>query len=294
MIIDNWQQLKSDDPKTLNDSITMMHHAAQAVAAFGNSLLPKAADDSQSSLSWHSDLKALVSQEVNLKRRVRIALSYNSFKLHMLNADDTSMGSLPISGQTKTTALSFVRIQAREMGRRAEEVNMPDHYDLPESDYDKGAPFIVQGVDKHLELAKYRHNAQELLGAIARQYEHASTVAIWPHHFDTGSVINVDFDDVGEPTKTVGIGMAIPDDVCEELYFYVNHWSKDGDFKYDELPELSNGAKWKTEGFKGAILPVSTIIKGKSAEAQCQLTEQFLREAIEASIKLLDAEPAMA
>lgn len=271
-----------------------MHHAAQAVAAFGDSLLPKASDDSQSSMNWNSEINALCSQEVNLKRRVRIALAYHSFKLHMINADDTSMGSFPISGQTKTTALSFVRMQARSMGKSAEEVQPISSFELPDSPYNQGAPFLIKDLNELKEMAKYRHNATELLKAIAAKYEHATPVATWPHHFDTGSVINVSFDDIGEPTSTVGIGMAVEDSACGEPYYYVNHWSKDKKISYDSLPELTEGARWETGNFKGAILPMSVVVKAKTAEEQCQMVEKFLQEAIDASIQLIDAEPVKA
>ena len=182
-------------------------------------------------------------------------------------------------------------MQARSMGEKADNIKPISHFELPESDYDKGAPFLLQDVAMHQELSNYRHNAQEILAAIASDYEHSTPVAVWPHHYDTGSVINVDFDDVGEPVKTVGIGMAIPDSVCGEMYYYVNHWAKDKKISYEGLPQLSNDAKWKTEGFKGAILPMSSIVAQESAEAQCQMVEQFLKEAIDASVTLLDAEP---
>ena len=119
MIIHNWQQLKSENPKKLNDTIKMMHHAAQAVAAFGNSLLPKASDDSQSNMSWNNELKAIVGQEVNLKRRVRMALVYPTFKLHMLNADATSMASFPHIGANQNNGTKLCKNASPEYGRKS-------------------------------------------------------------------------------------------------------------------------------------------------------------------------------
>ena len=146
--------LLAHDPKALNGTIVKMHHAAQAVAAFGNSLLPKANDDSQSNMSWHSGLKALVGHVVSLQSSLRLALSYDPFELHLLNTSDTSIISFTMAGQTLATALEFIRTQVEANGGIKNSVKYPEHYDLPESDYQKGAPFLLTDTSTHLELAK--------------------------------------------------------------------------------------------------------------------------------------------
>lgn len=288
-LINNWKALTNKTPKNLTGAMQQLHHASQCVAAFGNSLIPKSSDDSQSSMNWMPDINALVSQEVNLKRRVRIALVYNKFELRMINENEDTMGVFPLSGQTKGTALSFVRTQARSMGLSGEDVQPIDHYQLPENDLDKGAPFMMTSPDDHRELAKHRHNAALVLGEIAKKYEYASPVATWPHHFDTASVITVKFDDTSNPEKTIGLGFAPADHLCDEPYYYVNHWTKKGAISYDTLPSLPEGGEWNTKtDWKGAILKASAIAKLKESTAQYELTDQFLKAAIEASLEILE------
>jgi hypothetical protein len=288
-LINNWKKLTNETPKNLVNAMQQLHHASQCVASFGNSLIPKASDDSQSSLNWVPDIRALASQEVNLKRRVRLALVYDKFELRMINENENTMGVFPLSGQTKSTALSFVRTQARAMGLSGEDVQPIDHYQLPEHDLDKGAPFLMTAPEDHRELAKYRHNASLVLREIAKMYEYASEVATWPHHFDTASLITVKFDDTSNPEKTVGIGFAPADNLCDEPYFYVNHWTKKSDISYDNLPSLPDGGVWKTDtDWKGAILKASAIAKLKEGTAQYELTDQFLKGGIEASLEILE------
>jgi len=288
-IQEDWQQFTVTETEELAEASKQLHYGAQFVAAFGHYLLPESADDSQSSMHWVSGLRALAGQEVNLKQRVRMALAYGTFELMLINENEEVLGSFPLSGQTKTTAISFVRTQARSLGvKQVQEIDIPSHYELPPHPIREGAPFQMTSPAHHQELARYRHNAQLLLQAIANEYEYATPVATWLHHFDTGSVINVKFDDQGNSQKTIGIGLAVPDALSDEHYFYVNHWREKGGADYSTLPSLPGNAQWKTEGWTGAILPVSELVKAGDAAAQCELAEDFFRQGIKASLDLLE------
>lgn len=286
--IDHWQLQEQADPKTLIPAMTQLHHAAQSVALFSNSLLPKAADDSQSSMVWLPNLKALSSQEVSLDRRVRMALLYDKFELQMIDENEDTIGLFPLSGQTKSTALSFVRAQVRSMGAKAQDVEPISQFELPKSPLDQKAPFSMTAPAHHQELARYRHNADLVLKEAAEAHEYASPVAVWPHHFDTGSVITVAFDDTSNAQKTIGIGFAPADAVCDEPYYYVNQWAKDGKLDYSTLPDLPAGAEWKTGEWKGAVLPASEIAKHQDSTAQHKLVASFLKKTIAASLEILD------
>jgi len=223
-----------------------------------------------------------------------MALVYGSFELQLINENGASLGVFPLSGQTRTTALSFVRTQAREMGLKNHDISPMGHFELPDHPIKEGAPFQMVSPATHQELARYRNNATLILQAIAGAYEYAAPVATWPHHFDTASLITVKFDDQSNAEKTIGIGMAIADSMCDEHYFYVNHWQKKGKPDYGTLPNLPGGASWKTDDWTGAILPISKVIDAGDAAAQCALAEDFLKKGIEASIALLEEEPVKA
>jgi hypothetical protein len=55
-----------------------------------------------------------------------------------------------------------------------------------------------------------------VLQKISKAYDHAETVSIWPHHFDTGSLIPVLRNNKTEVTQSIGIGWAIPDGMIDE------------------------------------------------------------------------------
>lgn len=292
-IQEDWQQLTSTEKEQLNEATKQLHYAAQFPAIFGHNLLSEASDDSQSSLHWLPNIRALSSQEVNLKRRVRMALAYDAFELILINENENTLGVFPLSGQNLTTAISFVSTQARELGLKGKEIEPIEHFELPDHPLKQGAPFQMVSPAVHQELARYRRNATLLLQAIAGEYEYASAVATWPHHFDTASLLTVKFDDQSNAEKTIGMGMAIPDNLCDEHYFYVNHWVKDsGDISYDTLPNLPGDGQWKTGDWNGAILPLSAVVGAGDGAKQCALAEDFLRKAIKASIDLLEETPA--
>lgn len=288
-LTNEWKTLENETPKNLVNTMQQLHHAAQYVAAFGHSLLPEAADDSQSNMQWVPEIKGLATQEINLKRRVRMALVYDKFELRLINENNSSLGVFPLSGQTKSTALSFARTQARELGLSGQDIDPISHFELPEHDLDKGAPFMMTSPADHQELARYRHNAALVLGEIAAKYEYASPVATWPHHFDTASLITVKFDDTSNPEKTIGIGFAPADQLCDEPYYYVNHWMKEGNADYDTLPTLPEGGQWQTDSdWKGAMLKASAVAKLKEGTQQYELVDQFMKKGIEASLEILE------
>ncbi|MCB0569684.1 MAG: hypothetical protein KDC66_07980 [Phaeodactylibacter sp.] len=289
-----WLHLTHEEAGELNASAQQLHHAAQFVALFGNSLLPKASDDSQSNMEWLPGLKALAGQEANLRQRVRMALLYDTFELQLIDENENALGGLPLPGQNKSTALSFVRTQARMLGLKPSQVKPIAHFGLPEHELDKGASFKMVGPAYHQELARYRHNAHFVLQGATEGFKFASPVATWPHHFDTGSVITLAFDDSSNPVKTIGIGLAIADRIADGFYFYVSPWQEKGKINFGGLPTLPGNASWVTGQWNGAVLKLSDIVKLKTAEEQRQLAEDFLNSAIEASQHLLGVEAVKA
>ena len=287
---DYWQQLSYEPTTELNEAARQLHHASQFVAIFGNSLLPKASDDSQSNMAWLPSLNGLAGQEVNLRQRVRMALCYDNFELQLIDENENPIGAFPLSGQTKSTALSFVRTQAREMGLKDSQIQPISHFQLPEHELDKGAPFRMVDPGHHQELARYRQNAHFALQEAAKAYDYATPVATWPHHFDTGSVINLAFDDSSNAVKTIGIGLAMADQVCKEFYFYVSPWQKKGTINWKDLRSLPGNAEWKNGPWNGAVLKLSDVVRLSNAAEQRKLVDSFLQVAIAASLYLIGAE----
>jgi hypothetical protein len=283
-----WQTFQLANPSTLNNTNQQLHRAAQFIAMVGNSLFPNAGDDSHSNMRWSDRLVGLVGRLLPLNIPVRLALIYDGFELRFVDKQYHTFSGLQLEGQNRRVINDWIRQTVTVLGGRAEELRPIRHYKLPHHSTDRGAPFRRTSTLELQELARYRHNAQLILEEMSSQFDNASPVRIWPHHFDTGSLLPVAFDDDGKMTQSVGIGLAVSDDYYNELYFYVNHWSADGRaLNYDDLPELPGGGHWHRKGWSGAILKASALTEVEKGSGQYEKAWRFLRAGINDSLRLL-------
>ena len=153
------------------------------------------------------------------------------------------------------------------------------HYEIPAHKLDKGAAFSINDKKYFQENTFYRHNAEIVLNEIAHANDQAEPVRVWPHHFDTGTLIPVALNE-GKLSKSIGLGWAIPDSMVDEPYYYLSFWSEKPDDKLKTFPKL-NAGQWMTPNWNGAVLKHSEIYKEKSAEKQFKLVESFYSRGIE-------------
>lgn len=86
-----------------------------------------------------------------------------------------------------------------------------------------------------------------------------SEIRIWPHHFDTGAFFSL------KKGLSMGIGLAIADEIVEQPYFYAAAYDVNGAIDVSSFSDLNIGA-WMNHGFKGAILE-STNVSEKEVAA---------------------------
>lgn len=280
-----WKQLSIKDTGALNRTIAYIHHAAQLVAAVGNSLLPKADDDSQSNLEWLPGINALAGQPVD--GSFRAALRYLPFELLVLDDQNRIREGKAIQGCTKKDLMKWLQGAIIRVGGAGNEVQPIDHFNIPDHPVDHGEKFPIIDPALHNELIFYRSNADWILNEVAGLYKDVSPVRTWPHHFDTGAVMTLAKGQQGAASKTIGIGWAIPDDEFDEPYYYVNHWTKKGEIDYDQLPELEGAGRWHLKDWKGAVLNSSDVIAQRQTADQQQEVLQFFRSAIRATKSFL-------
>lgn len=280
-----WQRLVIEQPAKLHDAIDYVHHAALIPASVGDSLLPKAEDDSQSNLQWLPGVNALAGQLID--GRFRAAVRYLPFELLVLDDENRIREGEFIPGNTIEELMDRIRKAITRIGGKGADIKMISHFEIPDHPVANGEVFPEIDPLVHHELVHYRNNAHWILNEVAGLYRDASPVRTWPHHFDTGSVLTMERDADGKPTKTIGIGWAIPDDKFDEPYFYVNHWVKDGDPDYSEVPELEGSGEWLTGDWTGAILLTDRVVRQKKAPDQQQEVLQFFRSAIRATKELI-------
>ena len=182
----------------------------------------------------------------------------------------------PLAGCTLDEAYAWL---GAAIGRRRAEpgcvLTRPAH-DLPEHPIAHGEPFPEVSLGATSELAAWLELADAALGSAADRLHDASVPCIWPHHFDTATLV-----DLGEG-KSIGIGFSPGDTSYPEPYFYVNLWP----YPDPGTPrrELAGGGRWHTDGWTGAVLRGDALLR---AEDRVHALDAFLVTAFDASRDLL-------
>ncbi|GLB49013.1 hypothetical protein [Neptunitalea lumnitzerae] len=234
----------------LNSIQEKFHHIAQFLGAFSNSFLPKQSDDSQTAMKWDIGKSALQSQKVS---NTYIELSYKDIMLRIKHNDTTY--ELDLLGVDFDTIKNWIVENLEDFGISAENFTTNLGYKLP-------TPFNgFVAVDNEDEMAIYtaiehRNIAQKCLESLAvNGHSKTSEIFVWPHHFDTGMLINKATDDSFE--KIIGCGYAIADHICNVPYFYAYAWAKDENLSYTNPTQLSVGQWHIKEDWKGILLPAN-------------------------------------
>lgn len=232
-------------PTGVLDAWRQLHYASQAVSEVGKSWHEPAADDSHSALTWHDG--AL--RGVGIGDGVHASLRFNPFELRIGDR------SLPLAGRTLDESMAWIRKAAGELAGPAMQDAVPAP-DLPDHEIARGAAFdggdpaafgVVQGL--------YRAMA-ETLSLMSDQLPDRPGTLCWPHHFDIAALHVVKRDAGGAMMSTIGVGLAVPDDVEPSGYVYVSGWSRDGLIDTGSLPD---SVRWR--GSMG-VLPLSELGDG--------------------------------
>jgi hypothetical protein len=200
--------------------------------------------------------------------------------LTLLLVDDASVhesAALPLVGKTRGEALEWMRVQSRRRGLDGERLRTRLHFAIAPHPTDDGRPF-EDALDGGLrELALWYGNGNFLLESQRQKTEGAGPVRCWPHHFDIATLVRLP--GTGS-LQTIGIGLSPGDQSYPEPYFYV---SPQPTPKATVRP-LSIG-RWHTEGWWGAALLGSEIVKHAAPGEQAALVTHFINEA---SARLLE------
>jgi len=104
--------------------------------------------------------------------------------------------------------------------------------------------------------------------------EETSPIQLWPHHFDVSmlwlpgeKIPGQDPDDEEYADKQMNFGFGFGDDGIPEPYFYVTAYPVPDAFPGLQLPA---GTRWQTEGFSGALLRYSSLIKNGDPDGYLQ------------------------
>ncbi len=262
----------------LNEAQLTLHHAVQFIAAAGKYLLPKKDDDSHTNMSWDSKTSTFYGGSIN--KRARVGLHIPSLSLKVSGPTGIELASFELAGKTKKEGLFWVQqaLQLKQIDTTSLESEM--HYEIPAHSTDEGKPFPEVDVDILNELANHRTVADEICAGIFSTHPKASPPRTWPHHFDHGVYVPLEFDNEGEAFRSFSVGYAVADSVINEPYFYVTQWKKDGDVNYSNTPALEHG-KWLPEKLNGAALSLSEILGSNNQKNSIEL---FIKTTVEFSL----------
>lgn len=229
------------------DARLQCHHAAQIANAPAISYLPAAPDDSHTNFTWRPDLHAFTSHPLGL--RDPLSFGWRPSELALLALEPrtaTIVGSLSLSGRTVAEGHEWVKARCVAAGGDAAKYTAKKHYEIPAHAVATGATFGAEA-DALGALGTLWANSVPLLDGVAKA-PGASTVRLWPHHFDVGLIWTID------EKRSIGCGFTPGDHYYGEPYWYTSPYPRPTTTK---LPTLSRGAHWHQQEFFSAILPWS-------------------------------------
>lgn len=273
----NWKLQSIVFNKDLGDALQQQHHAAQFIALVGRHLILQQPDDSNTNMEFIPGENILIGN--SLSNGMRVALHLTEMKISILDKNKNTKKSITLVGKTKQKVFDELKQNLSDVGIDVTNFKNELHYEIPTHPLDSGAVFSIKNEDDFIENANFRHNAKIALNEVATLFKQQEPIRIWPHHFDTGAFFTISRNEKGEATQTIGIGLAIPDSMVNEPYYYLSFWSDKPINDINVIAALDAG-KWMTPDWNGAVLKNSEILLYKSAPEQSEIVSSFFSQGI--------------
>lgn len=276
------------NPQALTESRLQLHYAVQYIAATGAALAETLPDYSHTSFVWHPGLEAFVGTTISASQTFQVALEPISLTLSVVDDQNGTIAALPLHGKTMREGLYWLQQAVYQRGADASKLVLlsypPD--DFPDHPLAHGASCDASQTSALRALTGHYITTDRLLQTIVTTNENASTIHIWPHHFNIATLITLPGTQNGHPL-TVGLGLSPGDTSYPEPYWYVSPYPYPDSAN---LPTLDGQAFWHTRHWVGAVLQASQLTVDASAETRQQQVAAFLHAALNASITLLNTQ----
>jgi len=257
-----WQTLGNPSPESLADARLQLHHCAQIASAVGICLLQPESDDSHTNLGWSDDAGALVGHPKEDEPSYQAAIRIADLTLLLLDSGGRAASRFPLSGTKLHEGYEWLTSAIESFTEKSPRNALaPPPFELPF--HPVAADGTISGEPKEAfeELSRWFANAGQILRRVSSEKENASDVRCWPHHFDIATLTQIDPYESPEQARSIGVGMSPGDGSYPEPYYYVSPYPAPEDA---ELPRLSGGGEWHTEGWFGAVLPATKLVEGGS------------------------------
>jgi hypothetical protein len=272
----SWEHLGRVAAGELSGARRSLHHAAQIVAATGITHAPAAADDSHTNMEWMPTLRALAGRSIGGERPFRLAVRPEGLELLLLDVEGREEDARGLVGSTVDEGYAWAAgAIARRTGAPVRPLTRPSWAIPP-----LGRETFSGADDEALaELARWYGNAAHALRALADDFDGASEVRCWPHHFDIATLLPG-----GTAEQKVGVGLSPGDEVYPEPYWYVSPYPHPRD---PVLPTLPEGGRWHRDGFFAAVLTGGELLSGGGEGTQERRARWFLEAAVADSLRML-------
>ncbi|MGW9685497.1 hypothetical protein [Flagellimonas sp. 2504JD1-5] len=246
------------------DTLAQVHLASQYLATAGKSFLEPKSDDSHTNVGFFADDHTLRTWNLD-EAGSYLAFQYQNFSLKWVYMGKDEVFAL--KGCSHREVVDWISTMASQ-SKLGKPYTYNLHYDLPYSISDNFT-FGLPSSEELEELIHLRTVSQKALKSFLEIENLASDIRIWPHHFDTGAFVVLN-DGSG---KSIGMGLAIPDSMISEHYFYISGYRGHDSIDTSTFEHLTNG-EWKNEGFKGGVLGAQKVSESTVV--------QFFQEAFKA------------
>jgi len=279
-----WQQLTLPFSHEMKNVLEQQHLAVQFTGLAGRHLIPEEKDKSNINLQFLPLKKIFIGKE--LPQGLRIAFHPESHTLQIRKSELETIREISLEGKTFMNAFQQLTTALGKLDVDVLNMTTEQPYALPSDSLKEGKYFFKDETELIEENIRYRKNASLVLQKIVSEYDDTDLMRIWPHHFDTGTIIRIEKNRSGETIKSIGLGFAIPDKMMPEPYFYLSYWSESSNSSI-EIPQNLPAGKWMMPEWDGAVLTISEITQLKSSKEQFDLVKSYFEAGIKKSIAIL-------
>lgn len=267
----------------LGEARVVLHWALQPVSAFGSTMVPARDDYGHTALHWDRETRRLRS-EVHAETGLLASVDPERLEL-MLQRGEQVLERRSLPGIGLSDAYQWLEQALAGAGHPvADGITRPDHEDdLPAHAVADGGVFSAPPPEHLAELARWLDVADALMHRARAEISEMGAGACWPHHFDTAALHVLSGE--GEDVRSVGVGLSMGDEGYPEPYVYVTPWP----YPDDARPDLPRG-HWHTEGWTGAVLRGSELLRVEPEERAAALLE-MVRVAHHHGVQWLRARP---
>ncbi len=232
----------------MKTTLKELHQAAQYLSAAGISYVNHQEDDSHTNLGWDSEKKKLLTHTFGTKKH-QLAISVELGQLEWLQ-NGSLKSSVSLVESTHLEILDWINNHALKQG--LPEYLYEFHYELPYPPIKNDHKYTFDSAEMNELTSKWDiglNAFQQFLGEL----KWTSPIRVWSHHFDLGFYVQID----RAGTLFMGGGLAVPDTLVDDLYFYVSGWKNGQAVETKSFGVLDIG-EWRSD-WKGATLAATNM-----------------------------------